>query len=194
MGPSFTTRCIRFTGNAILVAVFVFCALLLAVRFIVFPRIDDYRQPIAEGLARELGQPVAIESIVASWDGWNPKLAITGLAIRDRTNPAAPPVLLLPNVDLVVAWTSILVLDLRLRELTIERPELAVRRDTAGRLHIAGVEIDPDAQSDDTRFTVGLALDVATVLQRHGYPPVTTGADLIRLQLALFTLIYQERQ
>jgi uncharacterized protein YhdP len=53
----------------------------------------------------------------------------------------------------LVAWTSVLALDLQLRELTIERPELAVRRDTAGRLHIAGVEIDPNAQSDDTRFT-----------------------------------------
>ena len=153
MAPSFTTRCIRFTGNAILVAVFVFCALLLAIRFIVFPRIDDYRVPIAEKLAQELGQPVSIDAIVAGWDGWNPKLAISGLAIRDRANPAAPPVLLLPKADLLVAWTSILTLDLRLRELTIERPELAVRRDTAGRLHIAGVEIDPDAKVDDTRFT-----------------------------------------
>ena len=153
MAPSFTTRCIRFTGNAILVAVFVFCAVLLAIRFVVFPRIDDYRAPIAEELARQLGQPVAVDAIVAGWDGWNPKLAISGLAIRDRANPAAPPVLLLPKVDLVVAWTSILAMDLRLRELTIERPELAVRRDSAGRLHIAGVEIDPDAKVDDTRFT-----------------------------------------
>jgi len=44
----------------------------------------------------------------------------------------------------------------------------------------------------DSRFTIGLALDVAAVLTRHGYPPITTGADLQRLQQALFTLIYQE--
>ena len=43
----------------------------------------------------------------------------------------------------------------------------------------------------DTRFTVGLTLDVADVLARHGYPPLTTGADLRRLQQALFTTIYQ---
>jgi len=46
----------------------------------------------------------------------------------------------------------------------------------------------------DGRFTVGLALDVAAVLARHGYPPVTTSADLLRLQQALFTLIYQENR
>jgi hypothetical protein len=46
----------------------------------------------------------------------------------------------------------------------------------------------------DSRFTIGLALDVAAVLARHGYPPVTTGADLLRVQQALFTLIYQENR
>ena len=51
----------------------------------------------------------------------------------------------------------------------------------------------PDAGTD-SRFTVGLALDVAAVLARHGYPPVATGADLLHLQQALFTLIYQEHR
>jgi hypothetical protein len=44
----------------------------------------------------------------------------------------------------------------------------------------------------DNRFSVGLAIDVAAVLHRHGYPPITTGVDLVRLQTALFNLIYQE--
>jgi hypothetical protein len=44
----------------------------------------------------------------------------------------------------------------------------------------------------DDRFTVGLALDIAAVLTRHGYPPVATGADLLHLHHALFRLIYQE--
>jgi hypothetical protein len=47
------------------------------------------------------------------------------------------------------------------------------------------------ATNDDVRFSLGLALDVAAVLPRHGYPPLTAGADLVRLQQALFGLIYQ---
>jgi hypothetical protein len=47
------------------------------------------------------------------------------------------------------------------------------------------------ANNTDTRFSLGLALDVAAVMTRHGYPPLTAGADLIRLQQALFRLIYQ---
>jgi hypothetical protein len=54
--------------------------------------------------------------------------------------------------------------------------------------------ISRPADGVDARFSVGLALDVAAVLTRHGYPPVATGADLLRLQQALFTLIYQERR
>ena len=48
--------------------------------------------------------------------------------------------------------------------------------------------------STDSRFTVGLALNVAAVQARHGYPPRSTGSDLLRLQQALFTLIYQEHR
>jgi hypothetical protein len=47
------------------------------------------------------------------------------------------------------------------------------------------------ATNDDTRFSLGLAFDVAAVLTRHGYPPLTAGADILRLQQALFGLIYQ---
>jgi hypothetical protein len=46
----------------------------------------------------------------------------------------------------------------------------------------------------DSRFTLGLALDVAQVLARHGYPPLATGSDLLRLQQTLFTLIYQPKE
>jgi hypothetical protein len=50
------------------------------------------------------------------------------------------------------------------------------------------------SNGSDARFTIGLALDVAAVLARHDYPPLHTGADLTRLQQALFNLIYQENR
>jgi hypothetical protein len=47
------------------------------------------------------------------------------------------------------------------------------------------------ANNADNRFSLGLALDIAAVLTRHGYPPLSAGPDLVRLQQALFGLIYQ---
>jgi hypothetical protein len=44
----------------------------------------------------------------------------------------------------------------------------------------------------DPRFTLGLTLEVAEVLARHGYPPVATGADVIHWQQALFAAIYRK--
>jgi hypothetical protein len=49
----------------------------------------------------------------------------------------------------------------------------------------------PD-HGDDPRFSIGLVLDIAAVLTRHGYPPITCGTDLTHLQQALFKAIYQE--
>jgi hypothetical protein len=43
---------------------------------------------------------------------------------------------------------------------------------------------------DDARFTFGLILDVRDVLTRHGYPPATSGDDLVQLQQALFRFLY----
>jgi hypothetical protein len=51
----------------------------------------------------------------------------------------------------------------------------------------------PDTATDE-RFTIGLVLDVADVLARHGYPPPACGADPVRLQQALFTAIYQPQE
>lgn len=49
------------------------------------------------------------------------------------------------------------------------------------------IQPDPD---DDPRFTAGLLHDVRTVLAQHGYPPITSGPDLLHLQQALYRFLY----
>lgn len=48
----------------------------------------------------------------------------------------------------------------------------------------------PQPEGQDDRFTYGLALDVAAVLERHGFPPVAPGADRVDLQASLYRFIY----
>jgi uncharacterized protein (TIGR02099 family) len=144
-------RLLRVAANTIVALVAAFCILLLLVRFVAFPRIDAHRDDIAAELSRRIGQPVAIGAIVTGWDGWNPRLSIRELIVADRD--AAEPVLELPRVDLVVSWTSLPRLDLQLRELAIEAPKLSVRRDARGLIHVAGIEIDPQATIDDNRLS-----------------------------------------
>ncbi|MGI8895772.1 MAG: hypothetical protein ACR2HE_09000, partial [Casimicrobiaceae bacterium] len=93
MTQSRANRFLRIAGAAITAAVALFCLALLAIRFIIFPRIDSYRAEIVARLSAELDAGVAIAAIDTGWDGWNPKLSIRGLAIHDRARPDAAPVL-----------------------------------------------------------------------------------------------------
>ena len=43
----------------------------------------------------------------------------------------------------------------------------------------------------DPRFTFGLIREVAQVLAQHGFPPVDSGPDHVRLQQALFGFLYE---
>jgi len=143
-------RVARWAAKAAVLVIGAFCALLLGLRVVVYPQIEAHRADIARWLGAKIGQPVEIDEIVTGWDGWNPRLSIRGFRVRERTG--AGTLFELPRVDLIVAWTSLPRLDLRLKELTIDSPRLAVRRDANGRVHLAGFEMPDEAVPDDSPF------------------------------------------
>ncbi len=144
-------RMLQLATTAMLVVAGAFCILLLSIRLIVFPQLEAHRAEVARWLSARIGQPVEIDALRTGWDGWNPKLSIRGFRVGDRSAGASP-LLDLPRVDLVVAWTSLPLLHLRLKELSIDSPRLWLRRDAQGRLHVAGVEIESEADAGDTAF------------------------------------------
>ena len=129
------------------IAIVAFCLLLLVVRYVVFPRIESNRDELVRVLSQQVGAPVAIASLRTGWDGWNPRLDIEDFKVLNADNGVA--VVTLPRVRLVAAWTSLVVMQLRLKVLTIDGPQLVVRRDGDGMLHFAGLTIDPTAQNHD---------------------------------------------
>jgi uncharacterized protein (TIGR02099 family) len=150
------SRFTRIAGFTVVTAIALFCAMLLAVRFVLYPQIESHRADIAAMLSRELGLPVEIDTIRTGWDGWNPALVVQGLRVRDPSGAHRQPLIELPEVTGVVSWTSLLTADLRLNELTIDRPRLALRRDAAGRLHVGGLEIAPTKTGAGSRFSAWL--------------------------------------
>ncbi len=146
-------RYARVAGAVVVAGFALFALALLAVRFVVFPRIEAYRDTLTATLSAQLGKPVEIATMSTGWDGWNPKLVIGGLRVRDSARANDAPLLELPEVDLIVAWTSLPLLELRLKQLVIERPRLAIRRDRDGLLHVAGLEIDPTQSAGDIPLT-----------------------------------------
>jgi len=144
-----TFALVRFLRAIVVLGFAIFALALLAVRFIVFPQIESYRDTLAGVLSRQLGQPVEIAAINTGWDGWNPKLVVEGFRVLDRARANTTPLLLLPKLEMIVSWTSVPLLELRLKELIVEGPRLAIRRNRSGVLRIAGLELDPAEAAED---------------------------------------------
>ena len=148
-----TYAVVRFVRAIVVIGFAAFALALLAVRFVVFPQIETYRDTLASVLSRQLGQPVEIAALSTGWDGWNPKLVVEGFRVLDRARANPAPLLLLPKLEMIVAWTSLPFAELRLKELIIEGPRLAIRRDRSGVLRIAGLEFDPAQATDELPLT-----------------------------------------
>ena len=132
---------VRVTLRVLLALLALFCALLLVTRFLIYPQLENYRGRIGAMLEHQIGEPVELGALSGGWDGWNPRLDIENLRVVD--GKSGLPLLILPEVHLTVAWTSLLFVDLRFKEAVLDRPHLDVRRDGDGVLHVAGLIVDP---------------------------------------------------
>lgn len=144
-----TQRRLRAGFNLLLklsAAVYVaFCILFLTLRYAVLPNIDHYKVEVEQMATHVVGLPVRIAAIEASWNGLRPRLTLSDLAIYDKQGRQ---VLHLPRVAATVGWSSLMVADIRLHRLRIERPDIAIQRDANGNLLVAGVLIDMHKKSD----------------------------------------------
>ena len=101
----------------------------------IVPRIGEFRPQLEAHAARALGVPVRIGALSAKTEGLIPSIEVSDLALLDAAGRAA---LRLPRV--VVALSPRSLLNAGFEQLYIERPELDVRRDAEGRIHVAGLD------------------------------------------------------
>jgi uncharacterized protein (TIGR02099 family) len=101
--------------------------------------------------------------------------------------------LVLPSVEPVVAWTTLLARDLRLHSLTIDGPRLKVRRTAEGILAVAGIELRPraDAGRGDSRLTDWILeqrdivirnAEIEWLDEQRGAPPLALRGLQLRLR------------
>ena len=104
-----------------------------ALHFLIVPRIAEFRPTLEHQASRMLGVTVRIGDIVAQSNGLIPSLELTDVRLLDTQGRA---VLKLPSV--VAALSARSVLGLGLEQLTLDHPELDVRRAADGRIWVAG--------------------------------------------------------
>ncbi len=169
---------------------FAFAAVFLALRFWLLPQVENYRVEVEAALTRAVGLPVRIGGLHADWDGLRPRLVVSDLRVLDREGREA---LVLPAVEPVVAWSTLLAGELRLHTLAIEGPRLTVRRDARGAIHVAGVTLEAaqGAGTGDGRLA-GWVLEQREIVIRNaeidwvdelrGAPPLALRALQLRLR------------
>jgi uncharacterized protein (TIGR02099 family) len=130
----------RITTLAVVAVGLLFVALVLALRYVVLPNINDYREPIASAITKAAGQRVTIGSIAGSWQGYRPELNLQDVKVYGANDQ---PALALERVETVLSWFSLLSAELRFDTLSAFAPSLEVRRDVNGVIWIAGVAMSP---------------------------------------------------
>lgn len=111
----------------------------MVLHWAILPRIDQWRAPMERAATQVLGVPVKIGHVRAQFHAWTPWFEFSDVRLLDTDGREA---LRLPQVRSTLAWRTLWHARLQLGRLELHAPELEVRRDPAGRLHVAGLGVD----------------------------------------------------
>lgn len=186
-----TLRCLGWglLGLA-LVAVVAWAFLLIQI----LPRVGEWRDELAQQATQALGAPVRVGEVVGRADGIWPVLSLREVQILDGQGRTA---LRLPEVEArlslaTLAPTALLDRELRLDRLVIVAPELDIRRDRSGVLHVAGLSLPSGAASAGGGSAAGdWVLSQSRIQVRQGtlrWSDEYLGAPTLALQQVELTL------
>ncbi|MFL6718255.1 MAG: YhdP family protein, partial [Burkholderiaceae bacterium] len=186
-----THHALSLALTGLLALYFLFCGTVLTLRYVVLPNIDRYKPNVEQMASKAVSRPVSIATIHASWHGLNPHLVLNDVVVHKRNGEAA---LSLPRVSATLSWKSLMVADLRLNYLQVDRPDVEVERSAEGILSVGGMEIEKGG-TDDGRGLEWL-LSQHEIVVRNGWirwRDAQRGAPELRLEKVDFLLRNQWR-
>lgn len=128
-------------------AMLVLLALAYTLARLWLPGVVDRKADIESYLSRTSGHPIRLEQVAAYWDGLYPGLRLRGLEVyaADRPRPA----IRLSELRLSVALLPLMWGEVRIKNLVLVRPRLALERLPDARYRISG--FDPVAADEHAR-------------------------------------------
>jgi uncharacterized protein YhdP len=136
----------------------------------IVPRVAQYKPQIEQRASAALGVPVTIGAIRVQSSGWMPLFELDDVVLAPRAGQEGE-ALRLPRVSAALSARSILGLAVRFEQLHVEGAALEVRRDAAGRLFVAGIEVRSgaaDAPHDDDASGTDWLLAQREIVVRNG--------------------------
>ncbi|WP_433704275.1 YhdP family phospholipid transporter [Paraburkholderia sacchari] len=151
----------RVLAGIALVLYFIVAVLLLGLRYVVLPYVDDLRPRIEQLVSDKIHAEFRIGKLSPHWSGFQPGIDVAGLTIRDRHGNLA---LNVPHATAAVSWRSLVSFELLLSSVVVERPDVLIAREDDGMLTVAGVPV-PTAHTGNATFTTWLMRQQAIVLR-----------------------------
>ncbi|HDR9163484.1 TPA: DUF3971 domain-containing protein [Burkholderia vietnamiensis] len=140
---------------------FVASGAFLGLRYVVLPRIDEFRPRIERAVSDKLHAQLSIGRLSPHWSGMQPGVEVTNLTIRGRDGRIA---LSVPHATAALSWISLLRLSPALSSLIVDHPDLVVARAADGSLSVAGIGVATTHGGNDT-FGTWLLKQEAIVLR-----------------------------
>ncbi|MBJ9899853.1 YhdP family phospholipid transporter [Burkholderia cenocepacia] len=140
---------------------FVASGAFLGLRYVLLPRIDEFRPRIERAVSDKLHAQLSIGKLSPNWSGMQPGVELTNLTIRGRDGKVA---LSVPHATAALSWMSLLRLSPALSSLIVDQPDLVVARAADGSLSVAGVGVATTHGGNDT-FGTWLLKQEAIVLR-----------------------------
>lgn len=125
-------------------------ALVLLVRFVVWPQAASAREWIEERGSAALSARLAIGSLTTSWDGWHPAFRAEGVRLLDSQQRV---LMAADSLDGTLSWRTLTHFELRFARFAAARADVLVQRDRDGVLRVAGMPVNAKSGDDgDHRF------------------------------------------
>lgn len=156
----------RFSRWTLLLLSVIGASTLLVLRYVVLPDIERYHADIVAASSHALGRTVEIGRIEADWNGLRPRLLLSDVKVLDARGQVAVE---LPRLHNTVAWSTLIVGELRFHSLELGSPDLMVRRDTQGKVFIAGITADAQASVNSDASTSDWWLRHSNIIVRSGH-------------------------
>ncbi len=137
----------------------------LTLQWGIVPRVGQWKPQIEQRASAALGVPVTIGAIRVQSAGWMPLIELDDVVLAPRLssagsgealrlpNSGSGEALRLPKVSATLSARSLLGWQLRFEQLHVDGAALEVRRDSAGRLFVAGIELRAGPTEDGSAGT-----------------------------------------
>ena len=119
--------------------------LVLALRYLLLPNVETFRDDIERMASQALGQTVRVERLSANWEGIRPELHLWGVKVLDAQGRET---LGFREINALFSWQSVVFLEPHFQRLHVDGPMVTIERDPRGRFKVAGFDLDPATPGD----------------------------------------------